>query len=50
MLKIGIIGYGYMGRFHHEKVKQFPDMEATCAFDTTEDKRQEATFIIKFQI
>ena len=42
MLKIGIIGYGYMGRFHHEKVKQFPDMEVTCAFDTAEDKRQEA--------
>ena len=42
MLKIGIIGYGYMGRFHHEKVKHFPDMEVTCAFDTAEDKRQEA--------
>ena len=42
MIKIGIIGYGYMGHFHHEKVKQFSDLEVTCAFDTAEDKRQEA--------
>ncbi len=42
MAKIGIIGYGYMGHFHHDKAKQFSDLEVTCAFDTVEEKRQDA--------
>ena len=42
MAKIGIIGYGYMGHFHHDKAKQFSDLEVTCAFDTAKDKLQDA--------
>ena len=42
MINIGIIGFGYMGLFHLEKVKQFDDMRVTCAFDTDAEKRQKA--------
>ena len=42
MINIGIIGFGYMGLFHLEKVKQFGDMQVTCAFDTDAEKRKKA--------
>lgn len=42
MIRIGIIGFGYMGLFHLEKAKQFADMRVTCAFDTDAEKRQKA--------
>ena len=42
MFKAGIIGFGYMGRFHLEKASHFEDVQVTCAFDTAEDKRKEA--------
>ena len=42
MIRIGIIGFGYMGAFHLEKAKRFDDMQVVCAFDTAEEKRQKA--------
>ena len=42
MIRIGIIGFGYMGLFHLEKAKQFKDMQVVCAFDTDAEKRQKA--------
>jgi pyrroline-5-carboxylate reductase len=27
MMKIGIIGFGYMGHFHYEKTKHFKDLK-----------------------
>lgn len=42
MVKVGIIGFGYMGKFHLEKVRKFPDLQVTCAFDTVEEKRANA--------
>ncbi|MDE6889303.1 MAG: Gfo/Idh/MocA family oxidoreductase [Eubacterium sp.] len=42
MLKIGIIGFGYMGRFHQEKIARFQNAELTCIYDTDEGKRREA--------
>ncbi len=42
MIKVGIIGYGYMGHFHHEKAKQFDDVKVTAVYDNNEEKREEA--------
>ena len=42
MLKVGIIGFGYMGNFHYEKISHFEDIEVTCVFDTNEDKLNDA--------
>ncbi|GLC82509.1 Gfo/Idh/MocA family protein [Lacrimispora brassicae] len=42
MVKVGIIGFGYMGHFHLNKIKQLPDVEAVCAFDTAEEKLADA--------
>ena len=42
MVRVGIIGFGYMGKFHLEKVRKFPDLQVTCAFDTVEEKRANA--------
>ena len=42
MLKVGIIGFGYMGNFHYEKVSHFDDIEVTCAFDNNEAKLADA--------
>ena len=42
MIRIGIIGFGYMGAFHLEKAKRFDDMQVVCAFDTAKEKRQKA--------
>ena len=42
MIKIGIIGFGYMGHFHYEKVKAFEDAVVTAVFDTEREKLSEA--------
>lgn len=43
MLKAGIIGYGYMGHFHHDKMLEFPErIKAVAAFDTNVEAREEA--------
>ena len=38
MVKVGIIGFGYMGHFHLEKTTHFEDVKVISAFDTSEDK------------
>lgn len=42
MVKVGIIGFGYMGNFHYNKIQQFDNAQAVCAFDVEEDKREDA--------
>ncbi len=42
MVKVGIIGFGYMGHFHLEKTKHFDNVKVECAFDTNEDKLKDA--------
>ena len=42
MIKVGIVGFGYMGKFHLEKVRLYEDLRVTCAFDTSEEKRRNA--------
>lgn len=42
MIKVGIIGFGYMGHFHLNKIKQFSDVKAVCAFDTDNEKLDNA--------
>lgn len=44
MLKAGIIGYGYMGRFHHNKMLGFPDRIQTAAvYDIAAEARSDAS-------
>lgn len=42
MVKVGIIGFGYMGHFHLEKTKVIEDVETICAYDISEGKLQQA--------
>lgn len=42
MIKIGIIGFGYMGHFHLEKTTHFDNAKVISAFDTDKDKLEEA--------
>ena len=42
MIKIGIIGFGYMGHFHFEKSRNFKDITIVSAYDTDNMKRKEA--------
>ncbi|MBP5655307.1 MAG: Gfo/Idh/MocA family oxidoreductase [Clostridiales bacterium] len=42
MIKIGIIGFGYMGHFHYEKAGHFDDVKVVAAFDVNEDNLAEA--------
>ncbi len=42
MIRIGIIGFGYMGHFHFEKVSHFDDVEVVTAFDNNEEKLEQA--------
>lgn len=42
MVKVGIIGFGYMGHFHLEKTKCFDDVKVISAFDIDEGKLEEA--------
>ena len=42
MIRIGIIGFGYMGHFHYEKASHFDDVEVVAAFDNNDEKLAEA--------
>ena len=42
MIRIGIIGFGYMGHFHLEKAKNYKDVAIIGAYDTDSEKREEA--------
>lgn len=42
MIKIGIIGFGYMGHFHYEKAGHFDDVKVVAAFDVNADNLAEA--------
>lgn len=42
MIRIGIIGYGYMGHFHQKKIAALEGLSLTCVFDTDAEKRREA--------
>ncbi len=42
MIKVGIIGFGYMGHFHLEKASHFDDVKVVAAFDNNEEKRSDA--------
>lgn len=42
MINVGIIGFGYMGHFHHEKASHFDDVQVVAAFDNNEEKRADA--------
>ena len=42
MIKVGIIGFGYMGHFHLEKASHFEDVKVVAAFDNNEEKRLDA--------
>ena len=42
MIKVGIIGFGYMGHFHYEKTRCFEDVCVTAVFDTDQEKREQA--------
>lgn len=42
MIKVGIIGFGYMGHFHYEKMSHFEDVEAVAVFDNNSEKLSEA--------
>lgn len=42
MVKVGIIGFGYMGHFHLEKTSHFDDVTVVSVFDNNEEKLQEA--------
>lgn len=42
MIKIGIIGFGYMGRFHQEKIRCFHNAALICVFDLDKGKLDEA--------
>lgn len=41
-LKAGIIGYGYMGKWHHNRIGQIEGIEVTSACDILEARRGEA--------
>ncbi len=42
MVRAGIIGFGYMGHFHLEKARCFPNVKVVSVYDTAEEKRKEA--------
>lgn len=43
MLKAGIIGYGYMGHFHYDKMLGFPEkVKPVAVYDIAEETRREA--------
>lgn len=42
MIKVGIIGFGYMGHFHLDKTRKFEDVKVVSAFDTDPSKLEEA--------
>lgn len=42
MVNVGIIGFGYMGHFHWNKIKQIENVNLIAVFDTSKEKLQEA--------
>lgn len=42
MVKVGIIGFGYMGHFHLEKTEHFDTVRVVSVFDTNEEKLKDA--------
>lgn len=42
MVRVGIIGFGYMGHFHLNKTKELEDVRVTCAFDVNDEKIADA--------
>lgn len=42
MIKAGIIGFGYMGHFHYEKMCHFENVMAVSVYDNDEARLQEA--------
>ncbi len=42
MIKVGIIGFGYMGHFHLNKIKHFDQVKVVGVFDTDKEKLKEA--------
>lgn len=42
MVNVGIIGFGYMGRFHLEKARHFDHVKVISVFDTDKEKLKEA--------
>lgn len=42
MINVGIIGFGYMGHFHLEKIEHFDNVKAISVFDTNEEKLRDA--------
>lgn len=42
MVKIGIIGFGYMGNFHLNKFEKMDEVEVVCAYDIDEQHLRDA--------
>jgi predicted dehydrogenase len=42
MIKIGIIGFGYMGHFHYEKAGHFDNVKVVAVLDNNSEKLEEA--------
>lgn len=42
MIKVGIIGFGYMGHFHLNKTRETEGAQVVAAFDTAADKLEDA--------
>ncbi len=42
MIRVGIIGFGYMGHYHLEKASHFDDVSVVAAFDNNKEKRADA--------
>lgn len=42
MIKVGIIGFGYMGHFHLDKIRHFDHAKVVSVFDTDQEKLKEA--------
>lgn len=43
MINVGIIGFGYMGHFHLEKINNMSDMQVIAVYDLKEEKNWEAS-------
>lgn len=41
-VKVGIVGFGYMGRFHYLKTKQLKDVETIGIYDISDDPKENA--------
>jgi len=42
IIKTAIIGFGYMGRYHLEKIRRISDAEVVAACDVAQEKRRQA--------